>query len=89
MQLTDAQVARADRLRDLIAAEEHKVRTGERRRAKAIKVGVELSDRCDARGIEGRLKHVSTTGAIIIVRDAATKQDIEIPNVEIINVEVY
>lgn len=87
LHLTDAQVARADHMRARLTEALAEVRAGKRKIARAIKVEIELSDLCDEKGIEGRLVNVSTTGAIIYVKDAKTKQVIEVPNREIVHVE--
>lgn len=87
LSLSPEAVQRADDLRARLQVEKDKVTTGQRKVAKAIKVGFALTDRCDVPGIEGRLVNVSTTGAIILVRDAATKKEVEIPNREITSME--
>lgn len=88
LSLSRDEVLRADHLRQLLADAETEVLTGKRKRPRAIKVGFALTEKCETPGIEGRLVAVSTTGAIFTVRDAATKQTIEVPNREITSWEV-
>lgn len=88
LNLSPEQVARAERLRETLTKYDYEVRSGARKRPRALKVGFELSDRCEVRGIEGRLVGVSVTGAYFTVRDKATKAVVEIPNADVIHVDV-
>lgn len=78
---------RAEEIRELLAQAKAEVASGERKRPRRIKAGFALSDRCDTPGIEGVVKEVSVTGAIIFVVDAQTRETIEIPNADIVSWE--